>query len=613
MVVPRWQNIAAPNFGDVSSLLSNASSSWNRAFDRADKGFNSFRKSNQEEKSNAVIADLARVGSEGDIEGFLSNLNINSADMTPELAQSIANIRGTAQGYDTNRLNQGGISARTNATRNRDSRDQTSFSRGIHRENSQSDLLLAGLAPESLVGSESGGNFKAKNNATGSSGRKGHFGRVQFGKDRFDEAIRAGAIPRGMSPEQFLNNPAVQRDAEAWHFGDIGKRIDEKNLMRYEGKVINGTPMTRDGMIAVAHLGGFGGLQKYLSSNGNYNPTDGHTRLSDYAKQHAGSSTVNRPNTPPQQSGFNTAVRRVLENGGLLSPADVTAVRDATIGADNKQRAADDLSRSRDQVFEQNQYKFSKNSQRDEQVEIGRNSASGYIADSIDADQATRKIQNSDMSPEAKAEALNQVNSYSFDAPEGTGYSLEELGLKGFGGIEQDISEQIATHERDLSKDVGVRLASVASSSDDKYTVLQGLYSDSKLEPAQISSAYESIEIDLKEAGINTTPAEIVQLMKESISDDNWFGGLFGSDFEADKKKAVRLAKDYLTEDGRKATTNIANKSNSAIQNLNRIKTRFDKVKQNLTNGHYRGKSLERQQKLYKKLYNELLALADNR
>ena len=53
------------------------------------------------------------------------------------------------------------------------------------------EATASGLFPESLIATESGGNWAAQNNETGSSGRKGHFGRLQFGKDRLDESRKA--------------------------------------------------------------------------------------------------------------------------------------------------------------------------------------------------------------------------------------------------------------------------------------------------------------------------------------------------------------------------------------------------------------------------------------
>lgn len=59
-------------------------------------------------------------------------------------------------------------------------------------------------------------------------------------------------------------------------------------LDRYDGKVIDGIEITRSGMIAAAHLGGHRGVKKFLKTNGEYNPSDGITRISDYMKKFAG-------------------------------------------------------------------------------------------------------------------------------------------------------------------------------------------------------------------------------------------------------------------------------------------------------------------------------------
>lgn len=147
--------------------------------------------------------------------------------------------------------------------------------------------------PASLIETESGGNWGARNNVTGAGGKAGHFGRLQFGQARLEDAKRAGVIPADMTPDQFMATPAAQKAVEQWHFGDINSRIDAAGLGRYEGQVIGGVPMTRDGMLAMAHLGGFGGLQKFVESNGQYNPADAYgTSLADYGVRHGGSSRV---------------------------------------------------------------------------------------------------------------------------------------------------------------------------------------------------------------------------------------------------------------------------------------------------------------------------------
>jgi hypothetical protein len=50
----------------------------------------------------------------------------------------------------------------------------------------------------------------------------------------------------------------------------------------YDGMIISHTLVTRGGMLAAAHLGGAGAVKAWLLSYGQVNPSDGHTRISDY-------------------------------------------------------------------------------------------------------------------------------------------------------------------------------------------------------------------------------------------------------------------------------------------------------------------------------------------
>lgn len=165
---------------------------------------------------------------------------------------------------------------------------------------------------ESLFGTESGGNFNAAND-------EGYTGRSQFGEDRLADYSRAtGSEP--ITPEQFRSDPELQQRVEQWHFKDINKFIDDNDLMEYDGQTIDGVPITRSGMIAMAHLGGAGGMQRFLETNGEYNPADSNgTNLSDYAKTHGGLSTdmgdvwemIADPNTPaPLRDAALTEVQR---------------------------------------------------------------------------------------------------------------------------------------------------------------------------------------------------------------------------------------------------------------------------------------------------------------
>lgn len=133
-----------------------------------------------------------------------------------------------------------------------------------------------------LTQSESGGNFQAQNSVEGAGGT-GHFGRGQFSRARLDDAKRAGVMPEWMTPEQFLQDEGTQVAVEKWHKGDIYGYINDTGLDRYLGSSINGTPVTEQGMLNVAHLGGKDGMRRFLESGGKYDPADANrTHLSDY-------------------------------------------------------------------------------------------------------------------------------------------------------------------------------------------------------------------------------------------------------------------------------------------------------------------------------------------
>jgi hypothetical protein len=167
---------------------------------------------------------------------------------------------------------------------------------------------------ESLFGTESGGNFGAANS-------EGYVGRSQFGQARLDDWAQANGAPR-VTPEQFRANPDLQVQVEEWHFSDINNFIDDQGLMQFEGQTIAGVPITRSGMVAMAHLGGSNGMKRFLESGGEYNPSDSNgTSLSDYARTHGGLSTdmsgvfrvLANPDTPE-------SVRSDIRNGLGMDP-----------------------------------------------------------------------------------------------------------------------------------------------------------------------------------------------------------------------------------------------------------------------------------------------------
>jgi len=122
----------------------------------------------------------------------------------------------------------------------------------------------------SLAQSESSGNSKAER--TNKDGRK-FAGTLQFGEARLTDARKALGLTFSM--EEFKNNPELQEKIGAWHIKDIDKAIA---ALGDSSKGYN-----KNGLRAVAHLGGIGGMKKYVKSAGRYNTKDEEgTYLSDY-------------------------------------------------------------------------------------------------------------------------------------------------------------------------------------------------------------------------------------------------------------------------------------------------------------------------------------------
>lgn len=189
-----------------------------------------------------------------------------------------------------------------------------------------------GTPQASLINNESGGRWDAQNDAVGAGGARGHFGRVQFGQARLQEAEAAGAIPPGTTPQAFMASPEIQKRAEAWHFNDIDQSIKANGFDKLVGQPINGVPVTVEGMRAVAHLGGKEGLRKFILSGGKYNPEDENgTRLSDYFARHGGGggstgAQVAQAGVAPVQVAENEADVQRLEAAQAGTPmADAPA------------------------------------------------------------------------------------------------------------------------------------------------------------------------------------------------------------------------------------------------------------------------------------------------
>ena len=98
-------------------------------------------------------------------------------------------------------------------------------------------------------------------------------GLYQFGDARLYDYRKATGAK--FTTAEFQEDEALQQKVADWHFADIEDAIDAL------GSEADG--YDRDGLKAIGHLGGVGGMRKYVRTKGQYNPSDAlGTSLSDY-------------------------------------------------------------------------------------------------------------------------------------------------------------------------------------------------------------------------------------------------------------------------------------------------------------------------------------------
>ena len=114
---------------------------------------------------------------------------------------------------------------------------------------------------DKLALSESSGDTQAE--IAVQDGRK-FVGKYQFGAARLAD-YKVSSKER-FSMSDFKQDPALQERVVRWHIADIDQALDALGD--------NASEYSRDGLRAVAHLGGKAGMKKFVQSKGEYNPSD---------------------------------------------------------------------------------------------------------------------------------------------------------------------------------------------------------------------------------------------------------------------------------------------------------------------------------------------------
>ncbi|WP_264534781.1 peptidoglycan-binding protein LysM [Flavobacterium sp. N1736] len=127
---------------------------------------------------------------------------------------------------------------------------------------------------EAVAFKESQGKYRLVNSL-------GYMGKYQFGS----KALRAIGVK---NEKAFLKDPALQEKAFIALLS-INKWILRNEIVRYEGKTINGVEITESGILAAAHLGGAGSVKNFFKNKGNRHFRDAYgTSLKSYMKAFGG-------------------------------------------------------------------------------------------------------------------------------------------------------------------------------------------------------------------------------------------------------------------------------------------------------------------------------------
>ena len=132
-------------------------------------------------------------------------------------------------------------------------------------------------------GGESGGQWDPK--PTPNKDRNGNTYYV-YGKYQMGPAEIQQYAPPGTTIEQFRASPDIQTQTFHAYQDDHIRQIHQLGLDKYIGTPINGVPITMDGLVAGAHLGGVQGLENFLKSG--KNPSDNlGTSIGSYVERYS--------------------------------------------------------------------------------------------------------------------------------------------------------------------------------------------------------------------------------------------------------------------------------------------------------------------------------------
>jgi hypothetical protein len=171
---------------------------------------------------------------------------------------------------------------------------------------------------------ESGNNYQAIN-------PNGYLGKYQFGPQALQDLGYVVSTPNNVfgkyqftgkdsiwSPHDLLFSPATQEKIVSEWITLLWNRITSLGLDRFVGQLYAGIEITPSGLIAAAHLGGVGGLKRFLEQG--VNPSDNlGTSISSYLATFSGIPITLPQHHPPNKEVPHDVAQENSAAGGLMS------------------------------------------------------------------------------------------------------------------------------------------------------------------------------------------------------------------------------------------------------------------------------------------------------
>lgn len=158
-----------------------------------------------------------------------------------------------------------------------------------------------------MIRLESGGNPAAVNRRTGATGLR------QFmpsalqaagvyqpgGADGWAGVFRIPGHEGVQSRQDFMANPAAQEAVYRLHQENLRREIARRGLAASFGQTVGGAVLDEDAAMRGMHFAGPGGFTRFVRSGGQYDPSDGNLRLSQYLGRTAGQPRTGPPPSAP--------------------------------------------------------------------------------------------------------------------------------------------------------------------------------------------------------------------------------------------------------------------------------------------------------------------------